>query len=118
MPKIYWMMGYNIKEGKAGEFQKFLTSAAFKNVCADIEKECGMKYIETYGSVLPSSGEQGYFDCYDFWELPNRAAMDKVGGPAMAKLSEMSYKFVEPRPSKSQILRKAHEVKIIWEPKK
>jgi hypothetical protein len=118
MPKIYWMTGYNIRQGKAEEFQKFLASTAFKKVCADIEKECSMKYVQTYGTVLPSSGEQGDYDCYDFWELPNRAALDKVGGPAVAKLAEMSYKFIEPRPSKSVILRKAHEAKIIWEPKK
>ncbi|HYB06903.1 MAG TPA: hypothetical protein VEB87_01970 [Nitrososphaerales archaeon] len=118
MPKIYWMMGYNVREGMGEEYQKFLASKAFKKVCADIEKESGMKYIETYGTVLPGSNDPGSYDCYDFWELPNRAALDKVGGPAAAKLAEMSYKFVEPRPSKSVLVRKASDVRIIWEPKK
>ena len=118
MPKIYWMSGYNIKEGMSGEFQKFLASKAFRKVCEDIEKESGMKYIETYGMVLPGSSEAGDYDCYDFWELPNRAALDKVGGPAVAKLAEMSYKYIELRPSKSVLLRKVSDVRIIWEPKK
>ena len=118
MPKIYWMSGYNVKEGMGGEYQKFLASKAFKKVCGDIEKESGMKYVETYATVLPSSGGEGDFDCWEFWELPNRAALDKVGGPAVAKLSEMSYKYIERRPNKSVILRKANEAKVIWEPKK
>ena len=104
--------------GMSGEFQRFLASKAFRKVCAEIEKECGMKYIETYASVLPSSSEPGDYDCWDFWELPNRAALDKVGGPAVAKLAEMSFKYTEPRPVKSVILRKANEARIIWEPKK
>ena len=118
MPKIYWMSGYNIKEGMSKEFQKFLASKAFRKACADVEKESGMKYIETYARVLPSSAEAGDFDCWEFWELPNRATLDKVGGPAAAKLAEMSYKYAEPRPAKSLILRKANEAKVIWEPKK
>jgi hypothetical protein len=118
MPKIYWMTGYNVRIGMAGAYQKFLASRAFKKVCADIEKESGMKYLVTYGTVLPSSGEQGDYDCWDFWELPNRAALDKVGGPAVAKLSEMAFKFIEPRPTKSLLVRKANEAKVIWEPSK
>jgi len=118
MPKIYWMTGYNIKEGMSREFQKFLASEEFKKACADVEQECGMKYIETYARVLPSSAEAGDYDCWEFWELPNRAALDKVGGPAAAKLGEMSYKYLESRPTKSLLLRKANEAKVIWEPKK
>jgi len=118
MPKIYWMSGYNIRIGMAGAFQKFLASRAFKKICADIEKESGMKYVVTYSTVIPSSSEEGDYDCYDIWELPNRAAIDKVGGPAAARLAEITFKYIEPRPSKSVILRKANEAKIIWEPKK
>jgi len=118
MPKIYWMTGYNIRIGMAEAYQKFLASRAFKKICADIEKESGLKYMVTYSLVLPSSGEYGDYDCWDFWELPNRAALDKVGGPAVAKLAETTFKFVEPRPSKSLLVRKANEARIIWEPKK
>jgi hypothetical protein len=118
MPKLYWVTGYNLREGKAEEYQKFLASAAFKKVVADVEKQTGMKYVETYSSVIPNSMQADDYDCYDFWEMPNRAAIDKVWGPAVAKLAEMTYKFTEPRPSKSMLLRKASDTRIIWEPKK
>ena len=119
MPKIYLMSGYNIKEGRARDYQAFLKSKAFKKVCSDVEKETGMKYVETYGTIIPSSGEQGDYDAYDFWEMPNHAAMDKLrNSPAVVKLSEMSYKYVEFRPSKSVLLRKSSDVKVIYEPEK
>ena len=119
MPKIYWMSGYNIKEGRAQEFQTFLKSKAFRKACADVEKETGMKYIETYGTIIPSSAEQGDYDAYDFWELPNHATLDKFRkAPSVAKLAEISYKYTVPRPVKSVLLRKSSDVKIIYEPKK
>jgi len=118
MPKLYWMTGYNIREGKAGEYQKFLESAALKKAVADVEKATGMKYLVTYSSVIPNSTEADDYDCYDIWEMPNRAALDKLKGPEVAKLAEISYKYTEPRPSKSILLRKASDTTIIWEPKK
>jgi hypothetical protein len=119
MPKIYWMLGYNLREGKAKAYQAFLKSRAFKKACAEVEAETGIKYVETYGTVLPSSGEQGDYDQYEFWELPNHAALDKIrNSAAMAKLGEMSYKFTEPRPSKSVMLRRSSDVKIMFEPGK
>ncbi len=119
MPKIYWMSGYNLKEGRAKDFQAFLKSRAFKKACADIEKETGMKYIETYGTIIPSSGEQGDYDAYDMWELPSHAALDRMrNSPAAVKLAEISYKYSEFRPVKSVLLRKYSDVKIIYEPSK
>lgn len=113
------MSGYNIKEGRIQEYQAFMGSKAFKKVCAEIEKETGMKFVETYGTVIPSSVEQGDYDAYDFWEMPSRASLDKLRqSPAMAKLSEMTYKFVEPRPVKSILLRKFSDLKVFYEPKK
>ncbi len=119
MPKIYWMSGYNIREGKAKAYQAFLKSRAFKKVCAEFEAETGIKYVETYGTIIPSSTEEGDYDAYDFWELPNHAALDKIrNSAAAAKLAEVSYKFAAPRPGKSVLLRKASDVKIIYEPEK
>jgi hypothetical protein len=119
MPNIYWMSGYNIKEGRVQEYQAFVGSKAFKKVCADIEKETGMKYVETYGTVLPSSTEEGDYDAYDLWEMPNHASLDKIRkSRAVAKLAEMSYKYTEPRPVKSMTLRRFSDLKVIYEPKK
>ena len=119
MPKVYWMYGYNIKEGRVQEYQAFINSKAFNEVCAEVEKESGMKCIETYGTIIPSSVEQGDYDAYDLWEMPSHAALDKLRrSPAMAKLSEMTYKFIEPRPVKSILLRKFSDLKVFYEPKK
>jgi hypothetical protein len=118
MAKLYWMTAYNIREGKAGEYQKFLESAAFKKIVADVERATGIKYLVTYSSVIPNSMEPNDYDCYEIWEMPNRAALDKVKGPEVAKLAEVSYKYTEPRPSKSMLLRKASDTTMIWEPKK
>ncbi len=119
MPKIYWMSGFNIREGKHTEYQEFLESKAFKKLCGKLEEETGMKYVETYFAIIPSSQEEGDYEAYAFWELPDHAALDKLrGSEAIAKLSEASYEFTEPRPSKSVTLRKASDTKIIYEPKK
>jgi len=119
MPKIYWMLAYNIKEGRAQEYQEFLKSKAFRKVCAEIEKETGIRYVETYGTILPSSAAQGDYDVYDFWEMPNHGSLDKIRkSPAMAKLVEISYKYSDPRPVKSVLLRKSSDIKVMYEPKK
>jgi len=121
MPKIYWMTGYNIREGMVGGFQAFLKSKAYKKVLAEFEKETGIKYLQTYGTVIPSTAgnEVGDYDAYDFWELPNHAALDKVRKSAAAgKLGEMTYKYIEWRPSKSILLRAMNDVQVMWEPKK
>jgi len=119
MPKMYWMSGYNIREGKHKEYKAFLNSRAFKKLCVQVEAETGMKYVETYFTIIPSSLEQGDYEAYDFWELPNHAAMDKLrNSAAVASLGEASYGFMEPRPSKSVVLRKAADTKILFEPKK
>ena len=118
MPKLYWMTGYNIREAMAREYQRFLKSEAYRRMCVDLEKETGIKYLETYTSVIPSSGEQGDFDAYDLYEMPDHAALGKArNSTAFAKLGEASYKFVERRPFKSVILRTSSDSKVMWEPK-
>jgi hypothetical protein len=118
LPKLYWMTGYNIREGKAQEYIDFLKSKACRKLCEELVKETGMKYLETYFSVIPSSGEQGDFDAYDFYEMPNHASLDKARkSAAFAKMGEISYKFVERRPFKSVTLRTSSDSKVMWEPK-
>lgn len=119
MPKIYWMEAYNIREGKHTAYKAFLDSSTHKKLCEQVEAETGMKYIETYLTIIPSSHEQGDYDAYEFWELPNHAAMDRIrNSTAIAKMGEASYELIEPKPSKSVVLRKAADAKTIYEPKK
>jgi hypothetical protein len=51
--------------------------------------------------------------------LPNHAALDKIReSSAIVKLVEASYKYTEPKPSKSMLLRRFGDVKVMYEPKK
>ncbi|HXW95630.1 MAG TPA: hypothetical protein VEJ19_07985 [Nitrososphaerales archaeon] len=119
MPKIYWMSGYNIREGMVKKYQTFLKSKTFKKLSADFEKETGIKYLATYGTILPSSLEEGDYMAYDLMEMPNHAALDKIRNSKTGdKLWELSYKYVEPTPVKSVLLRLMNEVKVGYEPEK
>jgi hypothetical protein len=117
MPKIYWMSGFNIREGQHTAYKKYLNSKSFKSLCREVESETRIKYMTTYFTIIPSSLEPTDYEAYSFWELPNHAAMDKIrNSEAMGKLAETSYEFVEPRPSKSVVLRNASDVKIMFDP--
>jgi hypothetical protein len=119
LPKIFWMSGYNIREGKYKAYKSFLNSKAFKRIWAEVEEETGVRYVETYFTIIPSSHEAGDYEVYQIWELPDHAAMDKMRrSAAVSKLFEASHGFAESKPSKSVLLRKASDVKILFEPEK
>lgn len=104
--------------GQLSKLQKLLGSKEFRKIRGDIEKQCGVKYIETYFSVLPSSNTAGDYDACEMWEAPNHAALDKVRkANALATLAEKTYGLTEPRPTKWVTLRAARDVKIIYKPK-
>ncbi|MDA4128192.1 MAG: hypothetical protein OK422_01810 [Thaumarchaeota archaeon] len=115
---IYWMIGYNIREGRVAQYQKFLGSREFKKMCEKIFEQTGVKFVQCYFSIIPSSSEQGDFDAYDMWEVPNHAALDKVRKTnAFGEMIEKTYLMTEPRPLKWVTLRTARDVKIMYEPK-
>jgi hypothetical protein len=118
MPGIYWMRGYKIKDGKAPDYQAFLASADFKKVCAQIATETGMKFVEVYFTTLPSSFEKGDYDAYALWEIDGYAILDKLrGSTSFANLVDMEHKYVEPQPTKSILMRRASDMKVMDEPK-
>jgi hypothetical protein len=113
------MNGFNIREGMYKEYQDFLQSTEFKKLVSEVLKETGARYMSTYGTIIPSSLEQGDYDAYEFVELPNHAALDKMRtAKSMRKLAALSYKYIESRPTKTVLLRKMNEVKVTWEPQK
>lgn len=106
------MSGVNIRKGKARAYQAFLKSRAFKRVIKDVEAETpGAKFLGTYGTIFPSSTEDGDYDAYEFWDLPNFAALDKINSAAVTKLTEMLSEFFESRPVKIVFLRKFSDIK-------
>jgi hypothetical protein len=117
--RVYVMFALNIRQGMEDELFAFLRSRAYKKVCLDLEKEMGLKYLETYVSTLASNAESGDYDVYRLWEMPNYAALDKArDSPAWGRLNEMVSKYFEPRPEKKVFLRKVSELKLTPAPKK
>lgn len=74
---LTWIIGYRVKEGKEGEFRRYLASPDFKALRASLEAETGIRMLSTYFSVEPSSTETGDYPAWDIWELPNYAAIDR-----------------------------------------
>ena len=94
---LTWIIGYRVKEGKEGEFQRYLASAEFKALRAALEAETGIRILSTYFSVEPSSTEEGDYPVWDIWELPSYAAIDRYVNSKARKqfLNEYISPFVE-----------------------
>lgn len=69
---MFWVSSYYLKTDKAAAYQQWLLSPEAKALMVDVERETGMRYVQTYWTVLGF----GDYDCEDWWELPHWAAMD------------------------------------------
>ncbi len=49
---IYWVWSYYGKPGKVAEYVKWLSSDEAKLLASQIEKETGIKYLNTYTTIL------------------------------------------------------------------
>src|SRR5208337_191643 len=49
---IYWVRSYYGKPGKVAEYVKWLNSDEAKLLASHIEKETGVKYVNTYTTIL------------------------------------------------------------------
>ncbi len=114
---MYNVSTYNLKENKGGVLQRWLLSDEAKSIFAEIEKETGLHYMGTFWPILGF----GEFDCEDWWEVPDWAAMDKIRG---SKAFERLYqKYFEldvldtSRPGSTCMLRATGDVRI-FEPEK
>lgn len=71
---MFWVTSFFLKENKASDYQQWLLSAEARTLIANVEAEIGMKYVNTYWTVMGF----GEFDCEEWWEIPNWAAIDKL----------------------------------------
>lgn len=74
---LTWIIGYRVKDGQEGNFQRYLASAGFRALRASLEAETGIRILSTHFSVEPSSTEAGDYPAWDIWELPDYAAIDR-----------------------------------------
>jgi hypothetical protein len=108
-------MSYYIVQEKASEYQKWLKSDRAKELFAELEKETGIKYLNTYFTILGL----GDYDCEDWGIAPDFSSLDKLRtSKANEKLMVETWNFGDmTRPSKSRIMRAAEDV-LIFEPPK
>jgi len=107
---MFWVFGFNVKENRADDFRKWLASDNVRKLIADIEKETGVRYLDTYWSIMGF----GKFDCEDWWEVPNWAAFDKWHqSKAAGRLWSEVLEFAEFRPFRARMLRGSKDVKTV-----
>ena len=71
---IYWVRSYYGKPGKVTEYLKWLNSDRAKLLASKMEKETGIKYVNTY-TTIQSFGD---YDAEDWWVVPDWASLDKL----------------------------------------
>jgi len=108
---IYWVWSYYGKPGKAAEYVKWLNSDEAKRLAGQIEKETGIKYLNTYTTILGF----GDYDAEDWWLAPGWAALDKVRqSKSMEEWTLKTWDMIDrTRPQKSRMMRTVSEVKVI-----
>lgn len=115
---VYLSYGYNIRQGKIETLKKWLGSEEAKGIFKQIESKSGLRYLNTYFTIIPSSNEEGDYDAYDWWEFPNMATLDKARETnAWGPYAEKTYNLIEPRPTKFVLMRTREDVRTIFEPK-
>jgi hypothetical protein len=110
MPKLYWVNSYYIAPNKQSEYQKWLSSPEAKDLFSRFEKETGIRYLNTYWTSLGL----GEFDCEDWFELTNWAAMDKVrDSKAMEEYAKATWNLTDQtRPGKVRVVRSTEDIRV------
>ena len=113
---MFWVTSHNLKSGQESAYQQWLLSPEYKALIADVEQELGVKYLGAYWTVLGFRD----FDCEEWWEVPNWAAVDKVReSQALKKLNMRTWEqgfFDETRRvGQPRVLRTTEEMKT-WSP--
>jgi len=113
---IYWVRSYYGKPGKVTEYLKWLNSDRAKLLASKIEKETGIKYVNTY-TTIQSFGD---YDAEDWWVVPDWASLDKMRDcNALAEWTLNTWDMIDrTRPQRSRMMRTVSEVKVIEKPEK
>jgi len=113
---MFLVVRFYIKAEKMAEFQKWLLSDDAKDLNKRMEKETGIKYIDTYFPIL-GFGD----DAIEEWsEIPNWAALDKLRTTKiMQEMSDKTWVFSDnTRFASSVVYRTTSDVQIPIPPKK
>src|SRR3990172_1300461 len=71
---MYYISSSHLKDKKSAAYQKWLLSDEAKKLFAEVEKETGFKYVETFWPIMGL----GEFGCEDWWEAPDWSSFDKA----------------------------------------
>ena len=69
-------MGYRIQDGTAGALTKFLRSKSFEALGKELLEKTGIRKVDTYFVVEPSSADLDDNEAWNLWEGPNCGAID------------------------------------------
>ena len=113
---VYFAMGYFVRPGKVTEYKQWLNSDEARRLTGQIEKECGLKYLGTYWTILGL----GDYDCEDWWVAPDWAALDKSReSKAGDEMLLKQYGFIDQtRSGKTRVFRTSEDVNVIEPPPK
>ena len=111
---MYYVSSYQLKDKMAVKYQEWLLSDEAKGLFADVQKETGWRYIDTFWVIMGF----GEYACEDWWEVPDWTSFEKLRtAESMERLITRSTEldFTDnARPSSTRMLRTTRDVKI-WE---
>ncbi len=107
---IYWVVNYDVKPDRHGDYQKWLNSNDARALFGQFEKETGAKYLNTYFPILGF----GEYSCEDWFEVPNWAAVDKFReSKAFDEFVKKTWDLIDQtKAGKTRVMRTATDVRV------
>lgn len=101
---------------KVAEYQKWLNSNEARRLYKQLEKETGIKYLNTYFTILGL----GDYDCEDWSIAPDWSSLDKIrGSKASDEMTKATWHMMDmTRGFKSRVLRTFRDVEVVKPPPK
>lgn len=107
---MYLVASAHTKPGKNQEFKEWLQSDEVEELVSRIEEESGVRYIQTYFSIL-GFGEYTY---ETWWELDDWSDVDRLrDSEASTEFAEKALTFIDQsRSSSTRVLRTPGDVQV------